>query len=357
MAAQSISTMTLAQNYAGMVVRQTNRTCGILRLIPIITDEGKNCAWVVESSGATAQPMLEGADPASPTSDAQASATLNWSYYEQSSQITGPAQAAARTSRTPLGNMNQLGRQIANSLSSLMAKVNLHCFSGDGTASPKEVTGLDAAIGDTTNTYATIVRGSSTYWQPYVVNPGSATNISLGQIREDLKEIQIQCGRVPTFAVCHPGVFNEVGNLFDAQRRLIQTVDTVQSTRGTINLKGGYQGIEVDGCVFVKDKDATLESGNGSGRIYYLNTDEDVGVSLRVLPQPEFREAFPQLQIEPETMLTANDGFGEVPLMAAVVKLAKTGDAATYMAKVYCELQVRRPNSCGVRRFVKLNAA
>jgi hypothetical protein len=354
MAAQSISTMVVAQNYAGEVVRQQNRTSALLRTIPITIGEGKNCAWTVESSGATAQEMAEGGDPTAPTSDAQAEAVLQWSYLEQSSKITGPAQAAARTSRTPQGNMNQVGRQVANSLASLMSKVNARCFSGSGAGSPKQVTGLDAAIGDTTNTYAAIVRGSSAYWQPYVVNPAVATNLSLGQIREDLKEIQVKCGVKPTLGFCHPGVLNEIINLFDSQRRHIQMVTDFTTTRGRIVLDASAAGVVVDGCVFLGDKDATLESGNGSGRIYYINPDF---VDLNVLPQPEFRQAFPQLELEPEAMLTANDGFGEVPLMASVVKLAKTGDYTQYMAKVYCELRVRRPNACGVRRFVKLNYA
>lgn len=354
MAAQSIATTILAQNYAGDVVRQTNRTCALLRVIPITIGEGKNCAWSVESSGATAAEMAEGGNPASPTSDAQAGATLSWSYYEQSSSVTGPAQAAASTSRTPQGNLNQLGRQISNSLAALVSKINQRCFAGSGAGSPKQVTGLDVAIGDNSNTYATIDRSSAPYWRPYLVNPGVSTQLSLGQVREDLKEIQVQSGFVPNVALVHPGVFNEVGNLFDSQRRLIQTVTELTTMRGKILLSGGYAGIEVDGCVFIKDKDATLESGNTSGRIYYLNTDF---VDLNVLPQPEFRAAFPDLNFEPEAMLQANDGFGEVPLLAAVVKLAKTGDAAIYMAKTYAELRVRRPNACGMRRFAKLNFA
>jgi len=353
MAAQSIATMQLAQNYAGNVVRQVNRTCSFLRLIPITIGEGKNCAWVAEKSGASANAMAEGAGGTTPTSDGQDSATLNWAYYEQTAEVTGPAQAAARTSRTPQGNLNQIARQITNSLAALVSQVNVHCYSGNGGASPKQVTGLDAAIGDTTNTYATIVRGSNAYWQPYLVNPGVATNLSLGQLREDLKEIYVKSGFTPQIAPCHPSVFNEIGNLFDSQRRLIQTVNEVTTARGRIMLSGGYSGIEIDGCVFVKDKDATLESGNGAGRIYYINTDY---VDLQVQVQPEFAAAFPGLQFEDEQMLSANDGFGDIPLMAAVVKLAKTQDAARFMSKTYCELRVRRPNACGVRRWVKLNA-
>lgn len=354
MSAQSIALTVLAQNYGGDIVRQINRTTSTLRLIPITVGEGKNVAWVAEEAGATAQPMAEGAGGTSTSSDVQAAATLNWAYYDQTFEVTGPAQAASRTSRTPEGNLNLIGRQLTNSLAVLASKINGHLYSGNGAASPKEVTGFDAAIGDTTNTYATLDRTSKTYWQPYVINPATATGLSLGQIREDLKEIFVKSGEHPDIAVCHPSVYNEVGNLFDSQRRLIQTVDKVMTARGTITLSGGYTGIEVDGCVFVKDKDATLESGNASGRIYYMNTNY---VELQVQVQPEFAAAMPGFNVEPEMMLQANDGFGEVPLLAAVVKLAKIGDASRFMSKAYVELRVKKPRSCGVRRFVKLNFA
>lgn len=355
MAAQSIATMVVAQNYSGDVVRQVNRRTSLLRTIPIMMEaNGANVAWVAEFSGATANAMAEGAGGTTPTSDAQAAAVLNWAYYEQTTEITGPAQAAARTSRTPQGNLNQKGRQIANSLAALVSKVNGDCYAGNGAASPKQLTGLDSAIGDNTNTYATIVRGSQALWKPYLANPGAAQNISLGQIREDLKEIYVQSGEYPDIAPCHPAVFNEIGNLFDAQRRLIQTVDKLTTARGDITLSGGYTGIEVDGCVFIKDKDATLESGSGSGRIYYLNSNY---VSLQVQVQPEFLAAMPSgFDESPEAPITANDGFGEVPLLAVVKKLAETGDAVRYMSKTYCELRVKKPRACGVRRFVKLNA-
>lgn len=354
MGVQDLAATVLAQNYAGDIVRQLNRMTSTLRVIPITIGEGKNVAWAAESSGATAQAMAEGAGGTSTTQDAQASAVLSWSYYDQTFEVTGPAQAAARNSRTPQGNLNLVRRELGNSIASLASKINLHIFSGNGATSPKEVTGLDAAIGDTTNTYATIVRGSSAYWQPYVVNPAAATQLSLGQIREDLKEIYVKSGFTPDIALCHPSVFNEVGNLFDASRRQVQTVNQVLTARGNITLSGGYTGIEVDGCVFIKDKDATLESGSTSGRIYYLNSNF---VDLQVQVQPEFTAAMPEFNVEPDVMLTANDGFGEVPLMAVVVKLAKTQDAARFMSKTYCELRVRRPNACGVRRFVKLNFA
>lgn len=352
MSVQNIAATVLAQNYAGDVNRQINRSASFLRMIPITVGEGQNVAFVAEGSGAVAQPMAEGAGGTSTSSDAQLKAILNWSYYDQTFEVTGPAQAAARTSRTPAGNLNLIRRQLVNSLTAMATRINKDCFSGDGTASPKQITGLDQAIMTTSGTYATIDKGTNTYWQPTLINPGAALQISLGQIRDDLQQIRVKSGMFPDLAFCHDAVFNEVGNLFDSQRRLIQTVTEIETARGKIQLNGGFTGIEVDGCVFVREKDATLESGNTSGRIYYVNSN---CVDLQVQVQPDFLAAMPNFNVEPEQMLQVNDGFGDTPLLAAVVKLAKVADAARFMSKVYAELRVRRPNSCGVRRFVKIN--
>lgn len=352
MSAQNIAATVLAQNYAGDVVRQINRMATLIRLIPITVGEGKNVSWAAEGSGASAQAMAEGAGGTTPNADAQAPATLNWGYYDSTFEVTGPAQAAARTSRTPQGNLNLIRRQMENSLAAMASKINLHCFSGNGAASPKELTGLDTAIMATSGLYGTIDRGANAYWQPTVVNPGAALQVSLGQIRDDLQQIRVKSGMFPDIAVCHDAVFNEVGNLFDAQRRSVMTVTEVNTARGKVSLEGGFDAIRFDGCTFIRDKDATLESGNTSGRIYYLNTNV---VDLQVQVQPEFMAAMPSFNVEPEQMLRANDGFGETPLLASVVKLAKTQDSSRFMAKVYAELRVRRLNACGVRRFVKIN--
>lgn len=342
---QTLALITVAQNYAGDVVRQVNRTCSTLRFIPIRVAEGKNIAWVAQSSGQLAEYYAEGADAANFGSDAQAPATLNLALVRANFHVSGLARAAARTSATPLGNINLWARNLVDGTAALAAKVNAGLFSGDGAGSPKEITGLDQAIGSASNTYATIDRSSASYWRPTLANPGAGTDLTLAQIRGDLKDIYVASGEYPDVAVCHPAVMLKLAGLFDANRNYMQNVDTVKTARGTVTLDAGFQSIKVDGCTFVADKDATLESGGTSGRIYYLNTGN---VDLMVLPQDDAPG------LGPDMMLQANDGFGAIPLMVGYEMLAKTGDSAKAEAKVYCELRVRRPNSCGVRRFVNI---
>lgn len=341
---QTLGLITLAQQYAGDVVRQVNRTCVALRVLPIIVGEGKNVAWAAESSGAVAEAYAETDDAANFGSDAQSGATLNWALLRSNFRVTGLARAAARTTQTPAGNIMLWARNLVNASASLSSLVNQYIFSGNGAASPKQLTGLDAAIGSTSNTYATIDRTSASYWRPYLANPGVATPITFGQLRSDISSIYSSSGEYPDLALCHPGVFDAIGGLFDANRQYMQSVDSVTTARGRITLDGGYKAIVIDGCTFIKDKDATLEAGSGSGRIYYLNSNY---VRLQVLPA-----AGQDMGLEPEMMLRANDGFGEIPLMFRYEMLAKTGDSSKAQVLLYTELQVKRPNTCGMRRFV-----
>jgi hypothetical protein len=252
---------------------------------------------------------------------------------------------------TPEGNIELLANDVNESLASLASQVNVHAFTGDPTATPTEVGGLDYALGDNTNTYAGIDRGTATYFRSNIQNPTVATPVSLGMLRKDISDIKVACGESPDVALCHPSVFTEIGNAFDAQRRYVQTTE-LTNRRGNIKLDGSVNAVTINGCTFVEDKDATLESGGTSGRIYYLNSRH---VEWEILPPAEIRGMLAQMGLVQGVMLQANDGFGPVPLLAAVVAMAKVGDADTFMAKAYCQLKVKSPKHCGLRRFVQIN--
>src|SRR5690606_27861111 len=101
---QTLELITLAQAYRGDIVRQINRRTTLLKLLRITRGEGKNLAWVAESSGHIAENYSEGAPTANFGSDAQAPATLSWGLYRAPIHVTKLAQDAAATSSTPQGN-------------------------------------------------------------------------------------------------------------------------------------------------------------------------------------------------------------------------------------------------------------
>jgi len=327
---QTLALITLAQEYRGDIIRQINRRVTLLKLLRITRGAGQNVAWVAEGDGATAENYSEGADASNFTSDEQDPATLSWGLYRAPFKVTKLAMDAAATSRNPVGNRALLARNMANSAAKLADLVEDDLFNGAGTGTL--IAGLDVAIGDTTNTYANIVRGSNAYWQPYVVDPGSATNISIAQIRTDIGQIGENCGESPDIAVCSTGVFNAVANLFDTNRRW----NMVNTSRGQIKLDAGYEGIEVDGCMFVKAFKAT------ANQIYYLNSDH---AEIQTLPDA-------RVPFEVMDALSADDGYGSVPLDMMFEPLAKTGPLTKGEVLTTVQLKIERPNTCGVRKNV-----
>jgi hypothetical protein len=327
---QILNLITLAQEYRGDIVKQINRRVILAKLLPIIRGSGKNVAWAPQISGHIAENYSEGADAANFGSDSQLSATLSWGLYRAPIHVSKLAQDAARTSSTPAGNLGLWVKNMIDSASALAAKVEADAFSGAGTGTL--LAGLDVAIADDTNTYASLARGTYADWKPKVIDPGSLLSPTLALIRSDLGGIYDACGETPDLAVCPTAVFNKVAGLFDANRRW----SIVNTARGKINLDAGYEGIEVDGCMFVKSKDAT------ANRIYYLNSNY---VHFETLPDA-------RVPNEILDSVTADDGFGSVPLDMVFEPLSKTGPSSKGESLVTVQLVVKRPNACGVRKNV-----
>lgn len=332
---QTLALLALAQNYGGGIVRQINRQSTTLRLLPWVKGEGKNCAFTTEADGAIGENFSDGADAVNFGSDAQASATQSWGLYRSNFHVTGLALAAAASSRTPEGVLALWGRNMVNAGAKLASVINAALFSGAGTGTL--LAGLSVAIDDN-NTYFGIDRtvGGNSYFRSTVVDPGVATAPTLALLRDDMRQVYEASGMYPDIAVCTPSVFNKIVSLFDATRRYVQDVTTAA---GTVKLDPGLAAVEIDGCMFIKDKDCTANA------IYYLNTQH---VRIEYLPpkQPEQDMASSMLvQVPGGTGV----GFGGMPLGASIEPIAKLGDSSRIQLKTYLQLVVDRPNTCGVR--------
>lgn len=326
----TLSLVTLAQEYRGDIVRQINRRTVLLKILPIVAGGGLNVAFGPEGDGQVAENYADGADAANFGGDIQASAVLPWGLYRANVHVSNLAMDAAGASNTPLGNRMLWARNIVNGTAKLATVLNAAMYTGAGTGTT--IFGLNGAIGNATNVYGGIDRsvGGNAYFRPYVIDPGSLTAPTLAQIRTDMAAIYTSSGENPDVAIAGPAVFNKIGSLFDATRR---QVDNIQTARGSLRLDFGWQALEVDGMVFIKDKDAS------ANQIYYLNTNH---VKLQYLPpvgQPE----------TPTQMVDADDGFGAVPLGFKYEKLAKLGASERAEITSTLQLVIDRPNSCGMR--------
>ena len=327
---QTLSLITLAQEYRGNTVSQVNRRVTLLKLLPIRPGGGKNIAWAPKNTGHIAENYSEGADAANYGSDAQASAILNWGLYRAPFHVSKLAMDTAGSASSPVGNRSLWANNLVDASATLADYIEGQAFTGAGTGTL--IAGLDVAIGDTANTYAGIDRTTNSYWRPTVVDPGSLTQLTFAQIRSDLGVIGDACGESPDLAVCSTAVFNQVAGLFDSNRRW----ESVNTARGNIMLNNGYEGIMVDNCMFVKARKAT------ANQIYYLNSNY---VHFETLPDATYPPEVYQ-------MVQATDGYGSVPFDFHYEMLAKTGPSSKAEVLAQMQLVNTRPNSCGVRKNV-----
>ena len=338
---QTTALIVIAQNYAGDIVRQINRTATLLKLLgPTFRQgEGKNAAWVAEGDGAVAEAFAEGANPSNFGSDSQTAASIPFGRYWSTFHVTGSAMAASATSRTPAGNIQLWARQMVNGAEALAKKMDTDLFTG--ASGGNTFVGLDEAIGLDNNTYATIDRSSATFWRPTVVDASSAA-ITFAQIRSDLAAIKVASGYKPDLAIVSPAMYNKIAALYDPQKQYVyQTVNSVQSAGQEIVLDGGVGAIKFDGTYFVED------SFCPDAKIYYLNSRH---IRIEYLPA----EASLAMGFGDEAMMLGglSDGFDVIPFNMVMQLIAQTGDAQKAMMKCYPQLVVDRPNAFGVRKNI-----
>lgn len=334
---QTLALITLAQNYAGDIVRQINRCSVLLKTLKIVPGEGKNVAWVAEKDGALAESYMEGADAVNFGSDGQSSAILPWSMYRSNFHVSGLAQATAATSKTPVGNVDLWKRNMINAATSLSSKINADLYIG--VAAP-DLTGLGEAIGDDANIYAAIDRSTNAFWRPYVVDPGAPTAITFDQIRLDLSTIYVQSSMRPDLAFVSPSVLRKIAGLFDPQKQYVFVTEGM-SSKGKFHLEGGQGAVQFDGCLFIEDKDCPEST------IFYVNSEK---VEIEYLPFD-----MSVLGMDDETMeMLATDGLDPIMLMLRMEMIAKLGDSDRAQVKAYLQLKAEQPNSCGVRLNVSI---
>lgn len=328
------SLLVLETKYRNDIVSQINRMSVLARLLRVVPAETTFPQWVAASDAAVAESYAEGADVSNYGSDSQAQALMTWGKYRSNFHVTGTAQRVAGVSQTPASNQNQIARRMIESSSKLASTINGALYSG---STSNEIIGLATAIGSTSATYAGIDRSSNAYWRPYVVDPGSLTAITLATVRKDIRSIYEQSGLTPNLGVCSPGVFDALAEMFDPTRRY--NMDIVNGGRGPVTLNGSARAIDIEGCVFVRDKDCTANA------IYYLNTDY---IELEVLPPPP---AF-QAMIE-RAGVQAEDGFGVLPLGFELQRIAKAGDSERFSMVTNLQLKVLKPHAFGTRKNVQ----
>lgn len=331
----ALITTALAQKYRPQVTRQINRRSILLRILPIRqSDTAKNVAWDVEADGAYAENFSDGADAADFGSDAVSPATLNFGLMRSNFRVTDQARAAARTVNNPEAMSNLLMRNAVNAVAKLTSRANAQLYTGTG--SSNQIAGLKQVVLRDDNTYAAIDRtvGDNAYWRSNVIDVGGAA-LTLARLRTAIGDtIYSASGEQPTVAMCPPTVFNYIGGLYDSNRRYqTETSRTIATPRGNVVLDASVGVIDVEGCTFIKDKDAPATE------IQFLNLDTLSVEYVNLVPD----EMMPEALIERD----ADDGFGPIPLGMYLKRIATLGASSRFSLQSYLQLACTRPNANG----------
>lgn len=352
MAITTEALLVLAQNYSGNLVAQVNRKATTLSLLSHNADSGANVAWAARGSGAVAEAFTPGSVVSTYTQDAQAGATLDWAAYRATFGITALARAITQSTPTPEANIEAIALLMQSHFEAMADKMNKDIFVGQSGQTPRQIVGLDEAIGLTSNTYATIDRssGSNVYWRPYVADPGSPTALSFAQIRGDIAEIMKKSGERPDIAIVGPSTYNAVAALTDPLKQFVIHVLPAETvSRRLPTYQGGAGILQFENCLFVEDKDAT------EGKIYYLNSRV---VSMQYLPltmPAPMNPGSPGEGYDIANLAAMNDGFNEIPLGLRLKALPVASDSDQAMMFLFPQLRVTRPNACGVRKNIALS--
>lgn len=330
----------LVKLFQDKIVAQMNRSVVLLQLLPFEPGYGQVLQWDAEMSAsdeATDSTLNDGADVTVYGDDDIIPATLQWGTYSEAFGITGKARAAAAAARNPNELADLFGEKIERAVRRLTKQIGKDIYSGSGATN--YIAGLvDGDALTSTGTYANILRSSYAEWEGNeLANGGVARALSFGLMREMRRTIYEACGEMPDLIVCDAYQHEKFGALFDEQRRYNQEV-TLRGQK--VTLDGGYKALEFDGIPVIADVNCP------AGQMIFLNTNY---VKVRQLPDvgPDgVNGSMGQIGLHG----TAEEQFnsGMTRLTAMINPLARTGDAYKFQLKLYPQLQVERPNSCGL---------
>lgn len=340
MAAETLSSVSsaLSQLFDAELARQFNRLTVTAANVPVVAGRGKNAAWDVTFTGATAATVAEGSDVQSSeyAQDVNVPATLSWAHYRSSFKVSETELDAAATSAgSATALLDLFGERMSGSATKLAQQINQDMISATGTdgSGNSTIVGLLQGPLETTGTYATILRSSYSEWGGNTrKNGGTARPLSFDLLYQLEQDIYTASGEVPDLIICTPAIYRKYAGLFEQVRRL------ATDGRGPLSYDAGAAELFWKGIPVLRDRDLT------AGTCMMLNRRN---LELKYLP----RLRTPQDAVMQEMMpLAGSNGQGmttPLSLGGRVAILAKTGDSVAVSMKTTVQLTVKRPNSMG----------
>lgn len=335
-------TNALATIFEDQIAQQFNRSVVLMQLLPVKDGSQKQLAWTPEfavSSQDNSGAIAEGADVTAYSDDAIVPATLPWTNYSEAFSVSGLALAAAAATGNPAELMDLFAEKLDRAVMRLAKKLGSDIYSGNGGASPAQISGLVHSSGPlvASGSYANVATATYSAWASNVLANGAVgRDLTVQLMRDTRVAIYNASGERPDLIVCDATQHERYGSLLGPSRRYMQDVH-VRGQR--IVLDGGYQALDFDGIPVIADINCP------SGKMLFLNTKY---VMLRQLPPASMPMGISSATIRLHGSAEEQLGQSSTGLVARINLLAITGDAYKFQLILYPQLQCRRPNACGV---------
>lgn len=333
----------LATVFQDEIVEQVNRSVVLLQLLPFGEAIGQNIQWDAEfaaSGEATDSTIADGADVSVFQDDDVIPAVLQYATYSEAFKITGKARAIAAAARNPNELADLFGEKMSRAIRRLTKNIAKDIYNGNG-ASNKMAGLIGASALLATGTYAGIDRATYTGWAGNeLANGGVARALAFSLMRTMMRTIYEASGEYPDVIVCDALQHEKFGSLFDGTPFTRQLAQDVRLRGGKITLEGGYQALMWDGIPVIADVNCP------AGKMLFLNSNYVKVRQLKDLGPDAVTEAMGQVTLQgtPEAQLKAS----ATRLTAMINPLDRKGDAYPFQLKLYPQIQVERPNACGV---------
>jgi hypothetical protein len=364
----------LSQIMQPYLQRQWNRTTyflGLLNAAPasISAGFGKNVAFDVEFTGATAQTVAEGADvPAAEfNSDVDTVAIFPWATYRSSFQISEQEIDMARTSvGIPQALQDLIGDRILGCGAQLARQIETDSLQGTGVDANGNPTlvGIYGGALSASGVYGGINPATYSEWASNVVSNGGVARTLTPDLMAQLDQNIFTAAAVPwNLVMTSAGVTRRYESFFNtaaagnANFPLIRMNDTASAPQfGTGIPNDGQMQLQT---LWYKGSPVIRNPVNPTGQLALLNTNY---IAVKYLPHVPTRnelEYFQSLGLQgssaggtPSGPGTAMQPVQATGLPVRLVEIAKTGDSHKISMRITLAMCVTRRNACGVLKDV-----
>ena len=329
---------------------QINRTCPEVKVLPKIGIKAKNSSWPVQYGSATGQVFTDGQELSSGNyqADTLNDAKLDFQEIGDALQVSNRSIILAAAAGNPAALSNIRMQHLTEMSRRTAKKIATETWSGIGTSS--RIHGLvvsNGALSDT-GTYATLDRSSVTDFQGNTLdNSNVARPLTRKLLRTQLTNIFDACGLEPDLIMCDAQMFQEYAELFDDQRRWMQSI---QTATGEVVLDAGEKALSFDGIPVLRTANCPVDA-NSNRQMAFINTayvgyeyplaapDALDGEAIEVVGTPQF-----------------DAGDGRTGFMMRVARLSNNGNYQRWQGFVLFDLCNKRPNATGWLKDLAVNS-